>query len=81
MGVAGAIIGGSVLSAGATMIGASSAADAQKSAADQANQTQRDMYAQNTARLAPFVNIGTTAAGNAAKDFSVVFKWLSEQTR
>lgn len=65
--VAAAVIGGSVLSAGIGAIGSSSAANAQKSAADQASATQLQMYNQTRSDLMPFMTGGSnafTALGN-----------------
>ncbi len=59
--VAIAIGGAAVLGAGAQIIGANSAADAQKSAANTASQTQRDIYAQNQQLLNPYVQGGLGA--------------------
>lgn len=56
--VAVAVVGAGALSAGATAYGASEAADAQTDAANQANQTQRDQYAQTRADLAPYRDLG-----------------------
>lgn len=57
--VAVAIIGAGALSAGASMFGASKAADAQESAANNATQAQMEMF--NTARgeLQPFIDAGS----------------------
>ncbi len=59
--VAVAIGGAAVLGAGAQIFGASQAADAQKSAANTASQTQRDIYAQNQQLLNPYVQGGLGA--------------------
>lgn len=56
--VPGAIIGSSVLGAGVSALGASSAADAQKSAANQASQTELAMYNQTQALENPYVQSG-----------------------
>lgn len=60
--VATAIIGAGVLGAGASIFGASKAADAQKSAAQTASQTQLDMYGRTRADLEPFRQIGRVAS-------------------
>jgi hypothetical protein len=57
----GAIAGGSVVSAGAGLFGANSAAKAQTKAAQIAADTQMKMYNQTRGDLAPFVAIGTNA--------------------
>lgn len=57
----GAIIGGSVASAGAGLIGSSQASAAQTKAAKIAAQTQQVMYDQTRADLAPYRDIGTYA--------------------
>jgi hypothetical protein len=59
--VAVAIGGAAILGAGAQIIGANSAADAQRSAANTASQTQRDIYAQNQQLLNPYVQGGLGA--------------------
>ena len=60
--VATAIIGGSVVSAASTAYGASKAANAQEQAAQLAAQTQMNMYNTTRGDLAPFRQIGQTAA-------------------
>lgn len=57
--VAAAIIGGSVIGAGASIYGASKAADAQSEAADKAIANQQQMYGQNKQMLLPYINAGT----------------------
>lgn len=59
----GAAIGGvgALASAGASIYGANRAADAQTSAANQANSTIRDQYASNSANLAPWISGGKGA--------------------
>lgn len=56
-----AIIGSSLVGAGASIFGASKAADAQTNAANAAIANQRDMYGQNKDILAPFVKGGAGA--------------------
>lgn len=56
--VAVAIIGAGVLTAGASVAGSMAAAGAQKSAANQANATQRYFYDQNKQILNPFITGG-----------------------
>lgn len=65
--VAAAVIGGGVLSAGASMFGSSSAANAQEDAANKAAQTQLQMYNQTRSDLLPYMDQGRnafTALGN-----------------
>lgn len=59
--VAAAVIGGGVLSAGASMFGASSAANAQEDAANKAAQTQLQMYNQTRSDLLPYMDQGRNA--------------------
>jgi len=59
----GAIAGSGVLSAGASMFGANSAAKAQTKAAQIAAATQQKMYDQTRTDLAPFRDVGNYAAG------------------
>ena len=57
-----AIIGGSaLLGAGASVYGANKAASAQKKAANQASQIQKDQYEQTRADLAPYRDTGSNA--------------------
>ena len=58
---AGAIIGGSIISGAMGMSAASSAADAQTSAANKASQTELEMFYQNRDDMAPWREAGTTA--------------------
>lgn len=58
---AAAILGAGALGAGASIFGASKAADAQTNAASAAIANQRDMYGQNKDILAPFVKGGAGA--------------------
>lgn len=58
----GAALGiGGIASAGASIYGANTAANAQTNAANQANQTIRQQYAQNSQNLAPWMQNGTNA--------------------
>lgn len=58
----GAAIGAaSVVGAGATIYSANKASGAQTNAANQANQTEKDFYAQNKQELDPFIQGGTSA--------------------
>ena len=59
--VAAAVIGGSVIGAGASMMAADSAASAQKDAAAQSNATQLQMYNQTRADQAPWRAAGSNA--------------------
>ncbi len=61
--VAIATIGAGVLGAGASIFGANTAADAQAKAAQQASDTQMNMFNQQKSLLSPYV-----AQGNAAND-------------
>jgi hypothetical protein len=54
-------IGATVLSAGASVYGANKAASAQKKAANQASQIQKDQYEQTRADLAPYRESGSNA--------------------
>jgi len=58
-----AIIGGAIIGGGASMLAAKSAANAAKSAANQNNATQLQIYNSNKGTLQPFVNSGTQAQG------------------
>lgn len=59
----GAAIGGAgLLSAGASIYGSSQAANAQTNAANQANATIQQQYAQNSTNLAPWMQNGTNAS-------------------
>ena len=60
---AGAIAGSGVLSAGANLFGANSAAKAQTKAAQIASQTQLKMYDQTRQDLSPYRDIGAYAGG------------------
>lgn len=60
--VATAVIGSAVIGAGATMYGAGKAADAQTAAAQKAADTSLSMYNTTRGDLAPFRQIGNTAA-------------------
>ena len=60
--VATAIIGSAVVGGAATAYSASKASDAQQQAAAQAANTQLSMYNQTNANLAPYRQIGNTAA-------------------
>lgn len=60
--VAVAIGGSALIGAGATIYGASKAADAQTAAANQANATVQQQYAQTRTDLQPFRDIGTSSA-------------------
>lgn len=59
----GAIIGSAVVGAGATAYAGNKAASAQKKAAQQSADIQRQQYEQTRADLAPFRDMGTTALG------------------
>lgn len=61
MGLAAGIIGAGALSAGASLIGSQSAANAQTQAADKASQTQMDMFNKAQKNLAPYMAAGTQA--------------------
>lgn len=61
--VAAAIIGGSALSAGASIWGSSKAADAQTNAANKSIAAQQDMYGQNKNLLTPFIQAGQGGIG------------------
>jgi hypothetical protein len=63
MGLAAAVIGGSVIGAIGTSMGASKAASAQTKAADQANATQREFFGQSKEALNPYIQGGTKAYG------------------
>lgn len=68
--VATAVIGAGALSAGATIFGASKAADAQTKAAQLAADTSLGMYNTTRGDLAPFRNIGTTAGNELTSRLS-----------
>lgn len=68
--VAAAIIGAGVASAGASVIGSQSAASAQEKAANQANQTERQQYAQTRADLLPYNTAGQTAINQLVPQLS-----------
>lgn len=59
--VAVAVIGAGALSAGASIFGAQSAANAQENAASQASATQLQMFEQMQKNLAPYMKTGTNA--------------------
>jgi hypothetical protein len=63
MGIATAIIGSAVLGAGASVYSGNKAASAQKKAAQQAADVQRQQYEQTRADLAPYRDTGATALG------------------
>ena len=62
IGTAAAILGASAIGAGASMFGASSAANAQKEAAAQAAATSNAQYQQTRSDLSPYRQIGQTAS-------------------
>lgn len=59
-----AIIGSSLIGAGASIFGANKAADAQTNAANAAIANQKQMYGLNQAQLQPFINAGAGQIGN-----------------
>lgn len=59
-----AIIGSSLVGAGASIFGASKAADAQTQAAQAAIANQQKMYGLNQGQLQPFINAGAGQIGN-----------------
>ena len=61
--VAAAIIGSSVVGAGASIWGANKAADAQGKAADKSIAAQKEMYESNKNLLSPFINAGQGGIG------------------
>lgn len=61
VGTAAAIIGGSLIGGAASAFGASKAADAQKKAAQQASNIQKQQYEQTRADLAPYRETGSNA--------------------
>ena len=61
MGLAAATIGAGALAAGAGIYSANTAANAQKSAADQASATQRDMFGKMQGNLQPYMDVGASA--------------------
>jgi hypothetical protein len=61
MGLAAATLGAGVLSAGAGIYGATTASNAQKSAADSASATQLNMFNKMQGNLQPFMDVGTAA--------------------
>lgn len=61
IGTAAAIIGGSLLGAGASIFGSSKAASAQKKAAQQAGAIQKEQYEQTRADLSPYRETGANA--------------------
>jgi len=71
MGIAGAIVGASVLGAGAQIIGGNSAANAQKDAAAASNATQLQMYNQTRADQAPYRSVGYGALNKLAAMYGV----------
>lgn len=65
----GVAIGGAALIGGITSaVGSSNAADAQKSAADQAAQLQQQQYEANTKNQQPYMNAGYTALNTIGQD-------------
>jgi hypothetical protein len=62
--IAAAVIGGSALSAGASIWGSSKAADAQTQAAQQSIAAQKEMYGQNKNLLQPFITAGQQGLPN-----------------
>ena len=68
--VATAVIGSAVIGAGSQIFGASKAADAQKSAAQQAANIQREQYAQTREDLSPYRAIGQDASGKLTSRLS-----------
>lgn len=62
--VATAIIGSGLIGAGASIFGASKAADAQTNAANASIANQQQMYGLNQAQLQPFINAGAGQIGN-----------------
>jgi hypothetical protein len=67
IGLGTAIIGSSVLGAGASIWGASSAAEAQKNAANQAINAQMSMFQQAKQLAQPFIDFGTSALSPLSK--------------
>lgn len=61
VGTAAAIIGGSLIGGATSMFGASKAAKAQKQAAQQAGDIQRQQFEQTREDLAPYRDVGTNA--------------------
>jgi len=61
--VVAAVVGSAVVGTVGTVITSNNAANAQKHAADQAAQTQRDFYGQNKDILNPYIQGGTKAYG------------------
>lgn len=61
---AGAVLGGSAISAGANIFGSSSAANAQADAAKASAMVQAAMYRQSKAMLEPYRNAGESALGS-----------------
>ena len=68
--IATAVIGSAVIGAGATIFGASKAADAQKDAAGKAAALQREQYAQTREDLSPYRAIGEDASGRLTSRLS-----------
>lgn len=66
MGIAAAALGAGVLGAGASIYAADTAASAQKSAADQASQTQTNMFNKMQTNLSPYMAAGTNANSELA---------------
>lgn len=66
MGIAGAIIGASVIGTAGMAIASSSASDAATNAANQNNATTLGIYNQNKANATPFINNGTAANNDMA---------------
>lgn len=67
----GAVIGGSVLGAGASIVSGNKAANAQKQAADSASQVQQYMYDTSRADAAPYRDVGTSALYKLANMYGV----------
>src|SRR6185312_3010379 len=63
--IAAAVIGSSVIGAGAQIFGANKAADTQSKNADRVAQMQQQQYAQTREDLSPYRAIGEDAAYNA----------------
>lgn len=74
MGVAAAIIGSGLLSAGAQIFGAKSAATAQTTAANRATDAQLAMFGITRASLQPFIKTGTTGANMLASNLKNLIK-------
>jgi hypothetical protein len=68
--IATAVVGSSVIGAGASIFGANKAADAQKDAANQAIGMQQQQYQQTRQDLSPYRDIGAQASGDLSKRLS-----------